>query len=177
MMSKKITTARGILFIFVLVGGLWYSLTRFLPDNIWRDIFTIGLAFPFCGVFMWSLFSTLQRIYGNDGNLWKELGMTSLNVFLFLLIFSAIYYEVGIVDTTLDGNPITQDFWACCYYSIITFTSTGYGDFRPQGIARVLASLHALIGYLVLGLMASTSMSVVQWTAKGSGKHRGANDS
>ena len=115
---------------------------------------------------MWSLFSTLQRIYGDDGNLWKELAMTTLNVFLFLLTFSALYYEVGIVDTTLDGNPISQDFWACCY-----------GDFRPQGMTRVFASLQALIGYLVLGLMASTSLSVVKWTANGSGKSRGKNDS
>ncbi|WP_296239053.1 potassium channel family protein [Psychrobacter sp. UBA5136] len=175
-MLEKITTARGTLFIFVLVGSLWYLLTRFLPDNIWRDAITIGLAFPFCAIFMWSLFSTLQRIYGNDGNLWKELAMTTLNVFLFLLTFSALYYEVGIVDTTLDGNPITQDFWACCYYAVVTFTSTGYGDFRPQGISRVLASLHALIGYLVLGLLASTSLSVVKWTANGSGKNRGKKD-
>lgn len=175
MMLEKMTTARGILFIFVLAGGLWYSLARFLPDSTYRDIFTIGLAFPFCGVFMWSLFSTLQRIYGDVGNLWKELALTVLNVFLFLLTFSALYYEVGIVDTTLEGNPISQDFWACFYYSIVTFTSTGYGDLRPQGITRVFASLHALIGYLVLGLMASTSLSVVQWTAKGSGKNRGNN--
>ncbi|WP_367108497.1 ion channel [uncultured Psychrobacter sp.] len=172
-MLEKISTARGILFIFVFVGGLWYSLTSFLPDNILRSTFTIGLAFPFCGVFMWSLFSTLQRIYGDYGNLWKELAMTALNVFFFLLTFSAIYYKVGIVDTTLDGNPITQSFWNCCYYSVVTFTSTGYGDFRPQGIARVLASLHTFIGYLVLGLMASTLMSVVQWTTKGSGNTRG----
>ena len=177
MILEKITTARGTLFIYILTGSIWYLLTHFLPDNRWRDIFTISLAFLFCGIFMWSLFSTLQRIYGDDGNLWKELAMTTLNVFLFLLTFSALYYEVGIVDTTLDGNPISQDFWACCYYAVVTFTSTGYGDFRPQGITRVFASLQALIGYLVLGLMASTSLSVVKWTANGSGKNRGKNDS
>lgn len=175
-MLKKITTARRILFIFVFVGSLWYSLVSFLPDNSWRAGFTIGLTFLFCGVFMWSLASTLQRIYGGYGNLWKELAMSTLNVFLFLLTFSAIYHKIGIIDTTRDGDPITYDFWACCYYSIITFTSTGYGDFRPQGIGRVLASVQSLIGYLVLGLMASTSLSVVQWTAKGSGINRGAND-
>lgn len=174
-MLEKIKTARGMLFIFVLTSGLWYGLARFLPDSHLRDVLTIALTFLFCGVFLWSLFSTLQRIYGDEGNLWKELWLTAFNVFLFLLAFSAVQYEVGVVDTTLQGNPITQDFWACCYYSIITFTSTGYGDFRPQGIGRVLASVQALIGYLVLGLMASTSLSVVQWTAKGSGKNRGAN--
>lgn len=176
-MLEKLSSARGTLLIFILISALWYVLVRFLPDGHWRDICTIALTFVFCGVFMWSLFNTLQRIYGDDGNLWKELALTSFNVFLFLLAFSAVQYEVGVVDTTLKDNPITQDFWACCYYSIITFTSTGYGDFRPQGIGRVLASVQALIGYLVLGLMASTSMSVVQWTAKGSGINRGGDSS
>lgn len=176
-MLEKLSTARGTLFIFILVSVIWYALTRFLPDNTWRSVLTIGLAFVFCGIFMWSLFSTLQRIYGGYGNLWAELVMTAFNVSLFLLTFSAIYYEVGIVDTTLDGNPITKDFWACCYYSVITFTSTGYGDFRPQGIARALASLHTFIGYLVLGLMASTLMSVVQWKTQGTGVDRGDSNS
>lgn len=175
-MLKKLNTASRILLIFILVGVFWYALTSFLPENSWRKGVTITLTFAFCGVFMWSLFSALQRIYGDYGNLWKELGLTALNVFLFLLTFSAIYHKIGIVDTTLDGSPITHDFWACCYYSIITFTSTGYGDFRPQGTGRVLASVQALIGYLVLGLMASTSLSVVKWTAKGSGVNRGAKD-
>ncbi|WP_201616855.1 potassium channel family protein [Psychrobacter urativorans] len=173
---EKITTARGLLFIFVCVGALWYALISFLPDNTWRAGFTIGMTFLFSGVFLWSLFSTLQRIYGDDGNLWKELAMTVLNAFLFLLTFAAVYQKIGIVDTTLDGNPITYDFWNCCYYSVITFTSTGYGDFRPQGIGRVLASVHSLIGYLVLGLLASTSMSVVKWTANNSGVDRGGKD-
>lgn len=172
-MLKKLNNARITLFIFIITGVLWYAFARLLPDNTWRDALTIGLTFLFCILFMWSLFSTLQRIYGDEGNLWKELGLTVFNVFLFLLAFSAIYYEIGTVDTTIKGNPITQDFWACCYFSVITFTSTGFGDFRPQGIGRVLASVQALIGYLVLGLMASTSLSVVQWTAKGSGKNRG----
>lgn len=169
----KINTARSTLIIFIIVASIWYSLTRLLPDSQWRDGLTVAFTFIFCGVFLWSLASTLKRIYGNSGNLWKELILSAFNVFLFLLAFSAVYSEIGIVDTTREGSPITYDFWLCCYYSIITFTSTGYGDFQPQGIGRILASTHALVGYLVLGLMASTGLSVIQWTADGSGVNRG----
>lgn len=172
-MLKTLNTAKIILLLFVLIGILWFSFVWILPEGTWRDVMTIALTFLFCGIFLWSLFSILQRIYGGQGNLWKELWVAVFSVFLFLLAFSAVYYEIGTVDTTMKGNPITQDFWACCYFSVITFTSTGFGDFRPQGIGRVLASVQALIGYLVLGIMASTSMSVIQWTAKGSGKNRG----
>lgn len=169
----KLNTARRTLILFIIVATVWYTLTRFLADSAWRDSVIIGFSFLFCGVFLWSVFSTLQRIYGDSGNLYKELILFSFNVFLFLLVFSAMYSQIGIVDTTRDGSPLTHDFWLSCYYSIITFTSTGYGDFRPQSVGRVLSSMHALVGYLVLGLMASTSLSVVQWTAKGSGVNRG----
>lgn len=169
----KINTGRSTLIIFIIVASLWYGLTRFLANSPWRDFFTVAFTFLFCGVFLWSLASTLKRIYGNRGHLGKELILSIFNVFLFLLTFSALYSEIGIIDTTRDGSPITYDFWLCCYYSIITFTSTGYGDFQPQGIGRILASMHALVGYLVLGLMASTSLSVIQWRAEGSGINRG----
>lgn len=169
----KINTARSTLIIFIIVASLWYGLTRFLADSPWRDGFIVAFTFVFCGVFLWSLASTLKRIYGNSGHLGKELILSIFNVLLFLLTFSALYSEIGIIDTTRDGSPITYDFWLCCYYSIITFTSTGYGDFQPQGIGRILASMHALVGYLVLGLMASTSLSVIQWWADGSGVNRG----
>ena len=175
-MIKKLTTVTGQLFIFICIGGLWYALASSLPEGIWRSSFTISLAFVFCAVFLWSLFHTLQRIYGGQGILWQELARSVFNVFLLLLAFALIYQKIGIVDTTHDGKPLNYNFWICCYYSVMTFTTTGYGDFEPQGIGRVLASIQALIGYLVLGLMASTSMSVVQWTAKGSGITRGADN-
>lgn len=126
---KKTATAAGLLFAFIFVGGLWYSLTSLLPDGTWRAGFTIGITFLFSGMFMWSLFSTLQRIYGDNGTLWRELAMSALNVFLLLRAFAAVYQKIGIVDTTRDGNPVSQDFWQCCYYSIVTFTTLGYGDF------------------------------------------------
>jgi len=58
----------------------------------------------------------------------------------------------------------------------VTFTTLGYGDFQPQGIGRVLACVQSLTGYLLLGVLASTSASIVKWTAKGSGETRGEDD-
>lgn len=68
-MLKKSNNARVTLFIFIITGGLWFALARLLPANSWRDALTIILTFLFCLIFMWSLFSTLQRIYGGQGNL------------------------------------------------------------------------------------------------------------
>ncbi len=39
------------------------------------------------------------------------------------------------------------------YYSTITFTTLGYGDFTPQGFLRVVASLEALFGGMSIGFL------------------------
>jgi hypothetical protein len=70
-----------------------------------------------------------------------------------------------------EGHPgvekkITHNFWLCLYYSVVTFTTLGYGDFYPVGAGRFMAALQALLGYLVLGMLASSSASLLQAQAQ-----------
>ena len=48
----------------------------------------------------------------------------------------------------------------------MTFTTLGYGDLQPRGILRFLACLETFVGYLVLGILASTVADFVQEWAK-----------
>ena len=45
------------------------------------------------------------------------------------------------------------------YFSVVTFTTLGYGDFLPTGTTRFIATFEALLGYayfaVVIGLSAS----------------------
>ncbi len=34
---------------------------------------------------------------------------------------------------------------SCLYYSVVTFTTLGYGDFTPIGISRAIAAIEAFI--------------------------------
>lgn len=43
-------------------------------------------------------------------------------------------------------------FLSCLYYSIVTFTTLGYGDFTPVGISRAIAALEAFTGSFTLAL-------------------------
>ena len=54
------------------------------------------------------------------------------------------------------------DHWSRCklaefrdsmYYSVITFTTVGYGDFRPQGRLRGVAACEALLGAIMIALV------------------------
>jgi hypothetical protein len=40
------------------------------------------------------------------------------------------------------------------YFSIVTFTTLGFGDVKPNGVVgELLASSEVIIGYLTLGLL------------------------
>lgn len=45
-----------------------------------------------------------------------------------------------------------RDFFSCLYFSVVTFTTLGYGDLTPQGIARVMAALEAFTGSFTMAL-------------------------
>ncbi len=82
--------------------------------------------------------------------------------FSWLLIFiSAIMYffaglrfagvdQVFSIDTSFQDNVIF--FFECIYYSVVTFTTLGYGDFIPIGFSRVIAALEAFTGSFTIAL-------------------------
>ena len=48
-------------------------------------------------------------------------------------------------------------FLNCLYFSVITFTTLGYGDFQPAvGLSRFFVSLEAIIGAFTMALFAYT---------------------
>ena len=62
-----------------------------------------------------------------------------------LIIFFAVsYYATGILTASCESK---YDFTEALYFSIVTFTTLGYGDFSPAlGIGRLLAAIEALSG-------------------------------
>ncbi len=71
-----------------------------------------------------------------------------------MLGWSVRYCSTGIqTGVTEEGSPIlTSGFWDCLYFSVVTFTTLGYGDFRPTEELRVWAAGEALIGAFLMAL-------------------------
>ena len=79
---------------------------------------------------------------------------------LAIIVFASIYFFSGIVeggqiikfypDQTLYENTI--NFLRCWYFSIVTFTTLGYGDLAPTGITRLFAATEAFVGSFTLAL-------------------------
>ena len=64
--------------------------------------------------------------------------------------FAFIHQSVGVIDTTGLGRAVLlRD---TLYFSIVTFTTLGFGDIQPVPAGRLLAAFQALSGYIYLGL-------------------------
>lgn len=161
MRHPVIAAGTGVLVIFLLAGGLWVGLVSLIPPGLPRSVFIVVLAFVFLASFAWLLVYRVRTILAGTEHLLRHALIAAAEVAGMLLSFGAVYQKLGIIDNTQTGSPVIHDFWTCLYYSVVTFTTLGYGDFYPQGIGRALAGMQALTGYLVLGLLASTTSSVV----------------
>jgi len=64
--------------------------------------------------------------------------------------FTFLYLGSGLRDTTGLSNSIS--FRDGLYFSLVTFTTLGFGDLQPFPQGRLAASFQALSGYLYLGL-------------------------
>lgn len=77
-----------------------------------------------------------------------------------ILIFACIFFFSGIFyNDTLNAfswqNSLHQNiyiFLNSLYFSIVTFTTTGYGDILPIGITKVFAAMEALLGGFILAI-------------------------
>ncbi len=113
--------------------------------------------------FQMPLFSS-SRFLSKIVDVFCGYGERPIRVVLFswiaIILFGALYFLLGISD---DGHLLSwnhqQSLWqnisqfmTCLYFSVVTFTTLGYGDLTPIGFSRVLAAVEAFIGSFTLAL-------------------------
>ena len=99
---------------------------------------------------LWSCF--LNGIFGYG----EQPGKVIVSAIIIILIFTFLFMSSGISDTSMGGFT-SKNFLDCVYFSVITFTTLGYGDFRPlEGRCRIFAGTEAFIGALMMALFVYT---------------------
>jgi len=79
---------------------------------------------------------------------------------LIIISFALLYAGVGLQHNgSISGfshthtlAETTQVFFNSLYFSIVTFTTLGYGDFSPIGLSRIIASIQAFTGSFTIAL-------------------------
>ncbi len=102
--------------------------------------------------------ATKKAIIKNDIIRNKEL-WTSLIV---LIMFAASFLEVLAWASTFMYLEAIQNLEEALYFSIVTFTTLGYGDITLSDTYRLLASLEAANGIIIFGWSTAITIAVVQ---------------
>lgn len=146
---------------------------QFLHATIsnWLSLLLVFLLFPIAFFFakienicfFYSLI-TAEYIFLLLSILWlKFISRRAVFVTIFLILlsatiihtFSMVYSFGGICYANCSSNipQISNDLYSSIYFSIVSWTTLGYGDYQPLGWVRIIASLEALIGYIFMGVV------------------------
>lgn len=95
---------------------------------------------------------TLDKVYWGYGQRPTKLIYTSLiTIILFGFLYS--FFPNNFINQQLSNMPYWQVLYNAQYYSVITFTTLGYGDICPSGIMKSFAALEAIFGTITVGFL------------------------
>ncbi len=75
--------------------------------------------------------------------------------------FSLVYFAYGIIDSTND-EVVSGNWLNAIYFSVVTWTTLGYGDFRPIDELKIWVMVEALMGYIFMGLLVGKVLFLAQ---------------
>ena len=89
---------------------------------------------------------------------------TSLFVILgcaFLYLFGGVNTPAGVlkiesVDELSQFPNVIHDLLNCIYFSVVSFTTLGYGDYHPVGWSRVVGASEGFIGAFFMAMFVLT---------------------
>jgi cytochrome c biogenesis protein CcdA len=127
----------------ILLGGLLIILTIFIHSFTTRYI----------------VYLVVKRNIENMNRKYRKEFWVALIVLVLLIttIFEACIWAVSYL--LIHAMPV---FETSLYFSIVTFTTLGYGDITLNEDWRLLASLEAAIGIIIFGWTTAIVMTVVQ---------------
>ena len=138
----------------VLVALLAWQATVLFSITPSRPSWSLALVAVGSAIFfLWQTLTTLQQsIIGRHTPV--TFILTSIStVGIFILDFAILYTDHGLIDT---DNHTVYDASSCLYFSVITFTTVGYGDLHPTMASRLYAGTEALLGAMIFALVVST---------------------
>ena len=68
-----------------------------------------------------------------------------------LFLFAGVYLGFGLVFGSNEIAKVERS--DALYFSVVTWTTLGYGDFAPRAAIRLVAGMQALLGYIFFGLI------------------------
>lgn len=135
-----------VLFDWLIINWLFYEPPKY-PEPL-QTIAIFGMPFLMLG----GLFHTQLFYWHDEAARYYERVYFVMKTLLILpgivMSYAVSYRVLGLVD----GSRVVTDPITCLYFSIVTWTTLGYGDVRPNPEARMLAASEAIVGYIVMAV-------------------------
>ncbi len=144
--SVLLWTAAGFSFSIALIANL-------RPETF-NQIWVCYTVFSLIGLIA---LATTGLLIASDISVLIAFGFLTLQAIMMVATTAAIFSGFGFIQpheaesTRLDS----------LYFSIVTWTTLGYGDFQPKPALRLLAAMQAVYGYLFLGLIVGSVSSLI----------------
>ncbi|MFH0877569.1 MAG: ion channel [Candidatus Omnitrophota bacterium] len=96
-------------------------------------------------VFLWLSLTLSSTVWGYG----EKPGRTLLSGLFLILVSAASFTQLSFLENGMVSRP---DFWQAFYFSVVTFTTVGYGDIAPIGLARGIVVLELFCGLFIVPL-------------------------
>jgi hypothetical protein len=151
---KKVLLTASVVIALSLSYTLWADLDS---DNQFLALIIVGMALVKTVFIVRLTFIQLSKIIGESHQLTHVLTLFAVLIILIVLSFSADYQALYILSsenfkstTSLNRSFIPQ-FFEFIYFSLITFSSVGFGDVVPLTISgKLLVIMEVFLSFLVL---------------------------
>ena len=132
-----------------------------------------GLCFLIAIVGTGAAAATLFGFFGFGGpqiGSGRTLSALVCHAIALIFVFAGIYRGFGLfLSANLPAAVVVRSIvpWdSALYFSIVTWTTLGYGDFAPLPPIRLVAALQALLGYSFFGLIVGLATDILVERAK-----------
>lgn len=153
---RRLMTFVSVLLIGILVAENFFPVFNNqspLLEAISAIVLFLWAVAYFCLVVIAVPFLTSQNFWPNSVRL---AGDTLVSITQTILAFAICYRLFGIVGPEQEVSP-----WSHVYFSTVTFSTLGYGDFSPDSSSRGFAAAQAIIGNLHLGMIVGVAFFAV----------------
>ncbi len=101
---------------------------------------------------------------------WQFLSKSMLVIFelmavaILILAYAQVYRDYGLIDT--DSNNPDHSPATALYFSLVTWTTVGFGDFKPVAAIRLVAASEGFVGYVGMAIFIVAFWRVFNWRAE-----------
>lgn len=141
---KKIISDKNtnIFAISVFISLIFFSLVSFFGAiPLWFSLLTLVISSVYFSV-------TFFRTRGEFDKLYYYFAV----LFFVIAYFATAYYFFGIIDSSTN-EIVRNDLLNSFYFSVVTWTTLGYGDFKPIPDMKPFVMAEALLGYLFMAML------------------------